>query len=61
MSNCASLSQRISKFPKYQKVQEKSQLLLYPEKGDDDDESGDDDDDVGDDNDSERAKNDKRT
>ena len=47
--------------PKYQKVQEKSNLLLYPEKGDDDDESDDDNDDVDDDNDNERAKDDKRT
>ena len=35
--------------------------MLYPEKGDDDDESDDDNDDVDDDNDSERAKADERT
>ena len=46
--------------PEYQKVQQKSKLLLHPEKEDDDNESDDDNDVVDDDNDSERAKDDKR-
>ena len=45
--------------PKYRKVQEKSKLLLYPVKGDDDDEG--DDDDVDNVNDGDRAKDAKRT
>ena len=45
--------------PKYQKVQEKSKLLLYPEKVDEDEEG--DDDDIDDDNDGDRAKDAKRT
>ena len=49
--------------PKYQKVQEKSKLLLYPEKGDDDYEGDDEDigDDADNDNDGDRAKHAKRT
>ena len=45
--------------PKYRKVQEKSKVLLYPVKGDDDDEG--DDDDADDVNDGDRAKDAKRT
>ena len=49
--------------PKYQKVQEKSKLLLYPESRDDDDEGDDDDveDDVDDQIDGDRAKDAKGT
>ena len=45
--------------PKYQKVQEKSRLLLYPQEEDDDEEG--DDDDVDDDNDGDRGKDARRT